>query len=502
MKAAWHAASHQSQRTQRIARNVVFLSGAQVLSTILGIALASALGRTLGPADFGVYYIIVTIMSFASVIVDWGQSNLVVREIATGRDDEAHFLGSAALIRTAGVFLTAVASLALTLTAGYPALIVWLTPLALLFTLPAVHAQLMLHFFRGRDRMDLDAVSGLIMKSVAVCATVLALYKGGGVAAAVLMPALGGLAGLAFALAMARRLDLTIAVPVAGTVRETISAGSALVVMSLSITLQPFLDVMLVSILTNSTVVGWLGAARTILGLFLTPAAILATASFPDMCRVAHSPMDLSNLLSASSRLLLAVAALGFCGVYSFADVAVTIIYSKSHFDPAATLLTVFAPFFPLFFFNFLIGNAALALGKNIEIAVAKFAVVALSTAMGWFLVTYFQSSIGNGAMGITVSFCAVEILMTLVYIAILPRGVLGLPIWGHLLRAYVAAAAVLVPAAYIVPIVAIWISVPFVVIAFLIAALTLGLVKVEDFRALAELISSGRAQSTARVDL
>jgi O-antigen/teichoic acid export membrane protein len=305
------------------------------------------------------------------------------------------------------------------------------------------------------------------------------------------MPTLGGIAGFAFCIVMARRLGAKMSMPVTETVRETVRAGAAIVIMSLSISLHPFLDVMLLSLLTSSKVVGWLGAARTIIGLLLAPASILATASFPELCRVAHSPQDLRHVLSASSRLLLTAGALSFCALFIFADTAVAMIYGRGHFDPAATVIKVSAPFFPLFFVNFLIGNTALAIGKNVQIAIAKSAAVAVSLMISWFLIGIFQSQIGNGAVGLMLSFCVTEVLMTIAYVIILPRGVLSGPIWTNLARAYVASVVVLLLANSIVPNVPLWVSGPFVILAFVAASLLTGLLVVDDLRVAATLIRS-----------
>lgn len=480
-----------AERNERIARNVLFLASGQVLSTILGLVLTSALGRSLGPSDFGIYYIILTVTTFAAVFVDWGQQTYVVKEVARNRENQAEFIGSAALIRTVIVFASAAASAGLAVVFGYPSIVIWLAPLAVIGSLPATHAILLTHLFRGRDRMELDVTAGLIQKSLTVVATVLALYLGGGVVAAVLMPILGGMAALAFSVSMARRLGISLAMPVKETVREAVWAGSAIVVMSLSIALHPLLDVTLLSILTSPTVVGWLGAARAILGILLAPALILATASFPDLCRVAHSPRDLRGVLSSSSRLLIAAGALGFAVLFSFADAAVGIIYGEGQFDPAALILKVAAPFFPLFFVNLLIGNAALAIGKSVEIAVAKFATVAASAVIAWFLIEIFQAKIGNGAIGVMIAYCATELLMTAAFIYILPQGVLSGSVWTNLLRAYIASIAVCLLAAQIVPVVALWLSAPIVLAAFLGAGFATGLLNVADVGTVASLARS-----------
>jgi hypothetical protein len=106
-----------------------------------------------------------------------------------------------------------------------------------------------------------------------------------------------------------------------------------------------------------------------------------------------------------------------------------------------------------------------------------------VSVIISWFLIAFFQARIGNGAVGLMISSCATELLMSLAVFVILPRGVLARALLAHLLRAYLSAGAVLLLAAYIVPISALWVSLPIVVVAFVAASLLTGLVAIADVR-------------------
>ena len=67
----------------RIASNVIVLGVGQIASTGLGFILNAALGRSLGASDFGVFYTILTILSFVAFAIDWGQSLYLVRRNCT-----------------------------------------------------------------------------------------------------------------------------------------------------------------------------------------------------------------------------------------------------------------------------------------------------------------------------------------------------------------------------------------------------------------------------------
>jgi len=62
---------------------------------VLSVILTAVLARRLGAVEFGIYYLVVAVSTFAYVIVDWGQSAYLVRESARRREDGDKLLGGA-----------------------------------------------------------------------------------------------------------------------------------------------------------------------------------------------------------------------------------------------------------------------------------------------------------------------------------------------------------------------------------------------------------------------
>src|SRR5258706_13250264 len=82
-----------------VARNAVHLAGGQLVATLLAIVANALLARSLGPADFGLYYLVSSITAFAYVFVDWGQGSYLIREVARRHSDAGRLLGSAVSFR-------------------------------------------------------------------------------------------------------------------------------------------------------------------------------------------------------------------------------------------------------------------------------------------------------------------------------------------------------------------------------------------------------------------
>jgi O-antigen/teichoic acid export membrane protein len=478
-----------------IRRNVVFLSIGQVLSTALGFFLTVALGRSLVPAEFGVYYSILTLSGIMGLLVDWGQSALVLREVARGRQHEPVYLGSSLLLRFLLLVPAMALAAALSFALDYPPEVTILAPAALLCGAPGIVGALFASYLRGKDRTDLDVASGLVGRAVGVLMTITALWLGGRVAAAVLVPSLGAIASLPIYWRFARGSGCRFEAPTKNTLHEIFVSGAPLVLVSTFMNMQSFIDITLLNMIADPQVVGWFGAARVILGLLIAPATIIASASFPELCRAAGSKNALVGVMTQSARPLLALGALGASGVYVFSPTAVSLIYGHGRFDPAATILQVSALFLPLFFLNYLLGYTATAVGRNLEVAMAKFFCLAISAGLSWYLIGYFQKVEGNGAIGLVVSFGLTELIIGAVFAYLLPRGVIaGAHVVSWLLRAYIVAAVAYACSFAWLPGSTLWAIIPAYVAGFLLAAMATGLVRRADFSIALEM-----AQSFAR---
>ena len=104
-----------------VARNAVYLVLGQATTTVLAIVLSAALGRSLGAKDFGTYYLIATMSTFAYVFVEWGQPLLVIRQAARDPLRSGELLGTALVLRAAFALVVIVPAGAIAWALGYGA---------------------------------------------------------------------------------------------------------------------------------------------------------------------------------------------------------------------------------------------------------------------------------------------------------------------------------------------------------------------------------------------
>ncbi len=476
LEANTRAATTTGSPSHNLARNAFFLLAGQVASTALSVILTAVLARWLGVVEFGTYYLLVTVSTFAYVLVDWGQSAYLIRESARRREDGGKLLGGALAFRATVAFVAALATTTLVKVIGYESRTVFLTLLAVACGLPLALSQTYVYMMRGRDRMDLDATVTVTGKALTTAVTVPAIFLGGGLPAVVLMQAVGGAGGLLVALLLARKIRLKARRPGRGILQELAIGGAPIAAFLLVMSVQPVIDAIVLSKLAPSEVVGWYGAARNIMGVLIAPASILGTASFPELSRVSNSVPDLRRVLRATLRLLLGLGALAAVGTFLFADVAVDLIYRRGDFDPAVSVLQVFAPLLPLFFVDMCLGNAITAVGKTKEIAVVKALSTAVSTGLAILLIPLCQARMGNGGIGLVFALGSTEVLMLTAYLWLLPRGAVDRSALLDFLRAAGGAGGTVL-IFWALPSMTPWLAVPACVAVFMALALASRLV-------------------------
>lgn len=191
-----------------VARNAFHLILGQVATTVLAIVLSASLARYLGAADFGLYFLIFTMATFAYVIVEWGQPLVVIREIAKDPAHAGQLMGTALALRVALAALILFPAWLLSWVLGYDARTRWLGLALIVAMLPFFLAQGYGMLFRARDRMSLDAGVSVANKALGLALTVPALAIGWSIGGIVGAQAVSGLVALALAAVLFRRLGL------------------------------------------------------------------------------------------------------------------------------------------------------------------------------------------------------------------------------------------------------------------------------------------------------
>lgn len=477
---------------QTVARNAFHLVLGQVATTALAIVLSAALGRSLGADRFGVYFLITSMSTFAYVFVEWGQQLFVIREVARQPERSGEFLGSSLALRAGGAALVSVPAGLAAWLLGYSAETCWLAVAFIATSLPFFLAQGFGMVFRAWDRMQLDAGVSVANKVLVLLCTLAALAAGLGIPGVLVAQAVAGAVALALAVRLYRRLGAGPLRATAPLAREILKGGFPILLMMVAVSVQPYIDAIILSRMTPPSAVGWYGAARNIMGTLVAPSMILAAAIYPRLSRVAGDVPTFRREMRAALRPMLWLGALGGVGTWLFGGVAIAVVFGQRGYAPAATILTVYGPALFLLFVDVLLGHVITALGRSTGFATVKVASVAANTALALLLVPYFQQRLGNGGVGLVVAAALAEVVVFAGALWLMPRGSLEPAVAldvGRALGAAVATALLFQVLPDLTPLLAI----PLCVVAYTAFSMALGLMKRSDLETLRGLARRGR---------
>jgi O-antigen/teichoic acid export membrane protein len=477
-----------------VARNALNLVAGQVATTALAIVFSAALARSLGPSDFGTFYLITTMATFAYVFVEWGQPILVIRRAAREPERSGELLGTALALRSVSTVAVAIPVGGIAWMLGYGSHTTVLAVALVLTSLPQFLSQAYGMVFRAHDRMGRDAALSVVSKAVALALALPALALGAGIPGVIVAQAVAGATACAVAVHLYRRLAAPPLEASRSTARELVTAGVPILAMTAATYAQPYLDAILLSKLAPATVVGWFGAARNILGTLMAPAVILGAAAYPRLARASSDIAALRQEVRSALRPLLGLGALAATGTYLFAGTAVGLIYGSQHFGPAATILQVFAPGLFLVFIDILFGNIIYATGHGTGFAIAKVASVVVSTALDALLIPLCQARYGNGGIGVVLAFALSEFVVFAGCLFVLRRA-LGAASALDLLRAVAAGGATVLLGHFAPAWLPFWLAIPLCVGAFGLLCLAVGLIDRSDVDVLRGLLRRPGAQ-------
>ena len=480
--------------TRGLARNVFNLLIGQIGTTALTVLLSAAVARTLGPSDFGILYLITAVATFTYVFVDWGHGSYVIREIARSPERTGELMGTVLAVRVATALGLIAPAVFTGWLLGYPTRTLFLLAGMLVAWLPVYLGLTFCWAFRGKERMEFDAIIGVTLKFLTLVFGVTMLFNGGRIGSLLISSAAAGTITLAVAALLYRRLGFGKLKVTRAMARELVTGGAPMVTMTIAVAFQSYIDANMLSWLSTPGVMGWYGAATAFTNTLIAPAFVLATAAYPRLSIAAGNRGEFRVLLQEALRPLLFVAVLGGVGTFLFAHVAINLVYSAEKFGPSATILRAFTPAMVLVYVDMMLATAILAAGKAVQLASAKAISVIVIAVLELLLIPICQARYGNGAIAVMLSFAAGELVMVAAAVYLLPRGTLHLSTVLDMGRAVAAGAGTLLLMSLLSQVTP-FVTIPLCVAVFTGLSIAFGLIRRSDLAALARF---GRRRSPA----
>jgi len=395
-----------------ISSNAVFAFAAQLSTAAFTAAITVFLVRELGPAEYGIFALALSIAALAILPSDLGVSWSAARFLAEHRHERDSVIGVIGLALRVKVIAGLVVSAALFALAG---------PIADGYGVPelawpiravavAMFAQALMQFiytiFIAVRRLSIGFRIVISESAMELTATVAFVLTVGGAAGATWGRAVGYAFGAVLAMVMLSRmiggLGASRRTPSPVSARTFLTYAGAIFIIDTAFTVFSQIDVLLIGSILGTTAAGLYSAPLQMIPFLSYPGLALARAVAPTAAGVEGSSGHSADALQSALRLIVIIQVLLVAGIVVWADPIVSLTLGPDY-EESVTVLRALAPFV------FLLGMAPLvSLPINFAGAAGRRVPIALGTiALNVVLDLIFIPEIGivAGAWSTDISF-------------------------------------------------------------------------------------------------
>ena len=306
-----------SSQSRRVTISATSQLAGKAVHLVLNVVSTLAILRYLAPDAYGSFVLVITVVTMAGVVADFGLPKLAVRELARVEGDQDEVVGTVVMLRL-GLALVAIGgSQVLLALIGVPAVVHQAAAIASLALLVDAVLGIVLVCFQVHVVQQYEAVvrvsaealeTGLVLLLIGLQAGFLWLFA---------PPVAGLLLGLVLAVVFARRRFALRLRPVRGRLRylvlEALPLGPALLIGVLYLKL----DTLILAALRPSRDVGIYGSAYQPVEYLFLATAVIINVMFPLLARsIAHGNRDqFIAMYRRSTELLVIVTLLRAAGV-------------------------------------------------------------------------------------------------------------------------------------------------------------------------------------------
>jgi O-antigen/teichoic acid export membrane protein len=465
---------------------MLFLS--QIVTWTATFVLMAALARGLGDDGFGQLFLAMSFAVIFSVFVDFGLDQYLVRTVARNHDLAPQYLLSAVIVKivtAAAAYLSVVGVIQLLDYTPEARLVISVFCLILLVngvssTINAV--------FQALESLIHPAIGSILEKVCVAGVALAALSQGYGVVVIAAIYVGGAIVSVIWKLSFLRRKIAFTSNASIATMRVLVAGGVPFFLYSSLASIYYRIDAVILSILTEVSVVGWYAAAYRLFDTLGFLPAIMSAVMFPVLSRL--SSESLTEFHAAVTRSINVVLAAGVpicAGLFILADPIIELIYGRPEFLNGTTALRWLALALLVLYINSVMGVSLMSLHKERKLAYIAIVAIVVNTGLNWIFIPMYQH---NAAAATTL---VTEILIFGYFVCVMPdRGFL-LRSLGTLIRV-TAATAVMVASVVVLLDQNLLLIIPIGALVYGIGALALRVVRPSDFAVITQLVQSRRA--------
>ncbi len=424
---------------RRLGFNVSVLAGSQVVTWSLTLVWTAVVPRLLGPAGMGELVTATSVAAILGVVLGLGTKTFLVREIVVAPHRAPRLIGSSIVLRVSLVPVFAAAAFAYTRFAHLGNDESWVLYLATGATVLTMLTEPIQAAFQAFERMEYLAYSNVLnatLQSIlGITLAVIGFRAVGLTACSIFVVAVVLLLNVWWA---RRHVQINLRTSVQH-MRTLVTDSFAYWATALFFMIYLWIDTVILSLMTNSTVVGWYGVSTRLFTTLMFVPVILSTAWLPRLVNAfQESPRQLYETARRPMELVLLMG-LPICVLTAMTAPPVIRILFGPGYGSAAPVVMVLALVVPLMYLNIMLNQVAIAAKRQSIWTWIMAGATVVNPLLNIALIPLFQSHFGNGAVGAAFALLLTELLIVVVGFLAVARKVLTAASTFRLLRAAMA---------------------------------------------------------------
>lgn len=467
-------------RLRRIINNTIISLLGQAVTWASTLLLTIAYGRFLGAFAFGELYLATTFVSLLGTPVDYGYTNQIIREVAQKPSMATRYFSNALLIKLGSWLIMYVLMLFTSLLLGNSPEVYILIVICGFDLLNTAVANTFAALHCAFERTIFPAVGNILENGLAALVGILLLRAGAGVQVMAVVLVIGSFINAIWqAIWYFRTVGADFVIDPA-LIREIVRKNIPFLIYGIMMVGYTRIDTVLLALMTNSTVVGWYGAANRIFDVTnQLPAIVINSIMYPIFSKLSvTSDADLKLAFEKSVNFLL------FCSIpittvlIIAAPNIIGFLYAQSGFSQSIPVLQALAPGVIFQYINF--AFFSILLSKKLDGKIPILALISLIFNLIFnYIFIHFYQHIGAGIVS-----SLTELLLCVIGVIFIPKNLLPL---GSLRVAFKTIIASLITSLVILPLHTLHILVilPIAILVYLVASVLLSTIPKEDYQTL-----------------
>jgi O-antigen/teichoic acid export membrane protein len=409
---------------KNISKNVTVLAGTRVITYISGFVLIIFLPRYLGAEDYGKLFLGISIVSMASIFIDFGGRYLITKEISRSKENAAATIITSITNRIFLWFISIIGVMIFAFIAQYPFDVKIVILVLSVGTLWEGTRGVLWCAFQGFEMMEYPSNASIIESMFKTIVCVVALILGANVIVIAILYITSSFLNTAILIKFSRRFILSFPRVELKTCFSFLRNGIPYFLWSIFGVVYYRIDSVMLSLMTPGKVVGWYGVAYNFFDILMFVPNILSIAIFPVFARLWKK--DDSSLLRTTHKSLEYIIMVGVpisVVTFAFAEQIIQILFGLEQYAASVFLLKIFGLGVLLVYVDWIIGTTLLAFDKQRQWSLIALLACCVNIALNYFLIPYTQHHQMNGGIGAAIATIMTEYFVLISALFLLPKG-------------------------------------------------------------------------------